>query len=128
MRNISLEKTQNKLVATVSRENAIAYLGEAGESSKNTAEKIETVLKELDEKYQKGTLTPNEKELGNTILTMSNDTFKTSTEIISGEIYASAQALNFIQSQNINTGISNHLATLKDFYESDFNWQGWASF
>ena len=53
MRNISLEKTQNKLVATVSRENAIAYLGEAGESSKNTAEKIETVLKELDEKYQK---------------------------------------------------------------------------
>ena len=128
MRNISLEKTQNKLVATVSRENAIAYLGEAGESSKNTAEKIETVLKELDEKYQKGTLTPNEKELGNTILTMSNDTFKTSTEIISGEIYASAQALNFIQSQNINTGISNHLATLKDFYESNFNWQGWASF
>lgn len=128
MRNISLEKTQNKLVATVSRENAITYLGEAGESSKNTAEKIETVLKELDEKYQQGTLTLDEKELGNTILTMSNDAFKTSTEIISGEIYASAQALNFIQSQNINTGISNHLATLKDFYENDFEWQGWASF
>ena len=128
MRTVSLEKSQDKLVASIARENAVTYLGEAGESSKNTAEKMEATLKELDEKYQKGTLTADEKELGNTILTMSNDTFKTSTEIVSGEIYASAQALNFIQAQNINTGISNHLATLKDFYESDFNWQGWASF
>lgn len=128
MRTISLEKDQDKLVASIARENAVSYLGDADENSKNTAEKMEATLKELDEKYQKGLLTDNEKELGSTILSMSNDTFKTSTEIVSGEIYASAQALNFIQAQNINTGISNHLATLKDFYESDFNWQGWASF
>ena len=99
MRTVSLEKSQDKLVASIARENAVTYLGEAGESSKNTAEKMEATLKELDEKYQKGTLTTDEKELGNTILTMSNDTFKTSTEIVSGEIYASAQALNFIQAQ-----------------------------
>lgn len=86
MRIISLEKDQDKLVASIARENAVSYLGDADETSKNTAEKMEATLKELDEKYQKGLLTTDEKELGSTILTMSNDTFKTSTEIVSGEI------------------------------------------
>lgn len=128
MRSAVVEKQGDKLVATVSRESAVNYLGEAGESSKDTAGKIENTLKELDKKYQTGTLNENDKELGTTILAMSTDEFKKSTEIVSGEIYASAQALNFLQAQNVNRGISNHLASLKSFYDSDFEWQGWASF
>lgn len=128
MRNITLTQNEDKLIASISRESAVNYLGEASLNSKETAKKIEATLKELDTKYQAGTLSKNDKELGTTILTMSSDQFKKSTEIVSGEIYASAQALNFIQAQNVNRGLSNHLASLKDFYESDYQWQGWASF
>lgn len=128
MRKVKLDKVDNKLVASISRENAVKYLGDVPESSKNSAEKIEITMKELDEKYNNGTLTEKEKEIGTTILTMSNDNLKKATEVISGEIYASAQALNFVQSQNVNRSLSNHLASLKDFYESDYEWQGWASF
>lgn len=128
MRNVALEKSGDKLVATVSRENAVTYLGEARTSSVDTAKKIENTLKELDERYENGTLDKNGEELGASILEMTTDEFKKTTEIVSGEIYASAQALNFLQAQNINRGISNHLAALKNFYESDFDWQGWVSF
>lgn len=128
MRKVDLNKENNRLVATISRENVVNYLGDAKENSIDTAKKIEATLEELDEKSISGKLTENDKELGKTIVSMSVDDVKKTTEIVSGEIYASAQALTFIQSQNINRGISNHLSTLKDFYNSDYEWQGWASF
>lgn len=128
MRDISWIKTGDKVAAHLSRENAVSYLGESGESSRETAKKMEATLEELDRKYQSNSLTEEEKKLGMSVLSMNVSDFKRSTEIVSGEIYASAQALSFIQTQNINRGISNHLASLKDFYESDSNWQGWVSF
>lgn len=128
MRTATIEKSGDKLVANISRENAVDYLGEAEKNSKDTAGKIENTLKELDRKHQSGTLDRDGEELGSSILAMSNEEFKKSTEIVSGEIYASAQALNFIQAQSVNREISNHLDSLKSFYESDFEWQGWVSF
>lgn len=128
MRKVDIDKEDNRLVATISRENVVNYLGDAKENSIDTAKKIEATLEELDEKSISGKLSENDKKLGKTIVSMSVDEVKKTTEIVSGEIYASAQALTFIQSQNINRGISNHLSTLKDFYNSDYEWQGWASF
>lgn len=128
IRKVDIDKKDNKLVARISRENVVKYLGDAKENSIDTAKKIEATLEELDEKSTSRKLTENDKELGKTIVSMSVDDIKKTTEIVSGEIYASAQALTFIQSQNINRGISNHLSTLKDFYNSDYEWQGWASF
>lgn len=128
MRKISLDRENNNLVASISRENAVEYLGNAPTNSKDTARKIEVTLKELDEKYNNGSISEDEKELGNGILSMSADKFKDATEIASGEIYASAQALSFIQAQNINKTLSNHLASLNDFYNSDYEWQGWSIF
>lgn len=128
MRKISLDRENNNLVANISRENAVEYLGNAPTNSKDTARKIEITLKKLDEKYNNGNLSEDEKELGNGILSMSADKFKNATEIASGEIYASAQALSFIQAQNINKTLSNHLASLNDFYNSDYEWQGWSIF
>ncbi|WP_304205494.1 autotransporter domain-containing protein [Fusobacterium perfoetens] len=128
MRKISLDRENNNLVASISRENAVDYLGDAPINSKDTARKIEITLKELDEKYNSGNISEEEKELGNGIISMSVNKFKNATEIVSGEIYASAQALSFVQAQNINKSLSNHLGSLKDFYNSDYEWQGWSTF
>lgn len=127
MRKVVVNKENNSLIATISRDNTLNYLGEISGNSKETAEKIELTLKELDSKYENNKISDEEKEMGASIISMSVPQLKQSTEVVSGEIYASAQALNFMQAQNVNRGISNHLATLKDFYSSDYQWQTWVS-
>ena len=127
MRKASVEKEDNKLVAKVSRLNAVDYLGEVGESSKETVKKIENRLKELDEKAELSDLTVEEIDLGKSIVNMSVSNLKSSTEIVSGEIYASAQAINLLQAQETNRILSNHLNQLEDLEGTDFRTQWWMS-
>ena len=63
-------------------------------SSFESSQYIENRLKELDEKAKLSDLTVEEIDLGKSIVNMSVSNLKSSTEIVSGEIYASAQAIN----------------------------------
>ena len=103
MRTANVAVENGKVVATLSRQNPVEYIGEeALESSKNVAENIEKVFKDLDQKIISGTATKEELAMGAIVQSMSTMGFTSATEMMSGEIYASAQALTFSQAQNIN--------------------------
>ena len=96
MRKANVEIKDGKVVATLLRENTVEYLGENTEaSSRNVAENVENVFQDLDRKVLSGTATNEELVMGATLQGMSSSSFTSATELMSGEIYASAQALTF---------------------------------
>ena len=120
MRKANVEIQDGKVVATLSRQNPVKYIGENAEAStKNVAENVENVFQDLDKKVLSGTATKEELTMGATLQSMSTMAFASATEMMSGEIYASAQALTFSQAQNINRDLSNRLVGLDDFKNSD---------
>ena len=128
MRNANVEVKDGKVVATLSRQNPSEYLGENIEaSSKNVAENVEKVFEDLDQKVMSGIATKEEVLMGAIIQSMSTMSFTSATEMMSGEIYASAQALTFSQAQNINRDLSNRLAGLDNFKNSDKDSEVWFS-
>lgn len=128
MKKVELTNNNNELVANITRENAVNYLGNSSESSLNTAKILEDALQDFDKKMEEGILSATEKSMGKSIISMSVPQLNTATEVMSGEIYASAQALTFNHSQDINRSLSHHLAGLDNFSSSDFDLQGWFSF
>ena len=128
MRKANIEVKDGKLVATMSRQNPVEYVGENAEAStKNVAGNVENVFQDLDRKIKEGTATKEELAMGTTIQNMERETFATASEMMSGEIYASAQALTFSQAQNINRDLSNRLAGLDNFKNSDKDSEVWFS-
>ena len=128
MRNANVEVKDGKVVATLSRQNPVEYIGENAEtSSKNVAENVEKVFKDLDQKVLSGTATKEELAMGATLQKMSTMGFTSATEMMSGEIYASAQALTFSQAQNVNRDLSNRLAGLDNFKNSNKDSEVWFS-
>ncbi|MDC7955785.1 autotransporter serine protease fusolisin [Fusobacterium simiae] len=128
MRTANVAVENGKVVATLSRQNPVEYIGEeALESSKNVAENIEKVFKDLDQKIISGTATKEELAMGAIVQSMSTMGFTSATEMMSGEIYASAQALTFSQAQNINRDLSNRLAGLDNFKNSNKDSEVWFS-
>ena len=128
MRKANVEVKDGKVVATLSRQNPIDYIGENTEaSSKNVAENVEKVFKDLDQKVLSGTATKEELAMGATLQKMSTMGFTSATEMMSGEIYASAQALTFSQAQNVNRDLSNRLAGLDNFKNSNKDSEVWFS-
>ena len=128
MRTANVEVKDGKVVATLSRQNPVEYIGENAEaSSKNVAENVEKVFKDLDQKVLSGTATKEELAMGATVQSMSTMGFTTATEMMSGEIYASAQALTFSQAQNVNRDLSNRLAGLDNFKNSNKDSEVWFS-
>ena len=128
MRNANVEIQNGKVVATLSRQNPVEYIGENAEtSSKNVAENVEKVFKDLDQKVLSGTATKEELAMGATLQKMSTMGFTSATEMMSGEIYASAQALTFSQAQNVNRDLSNRLAGLDNFKNSNKDSEVWFS-
>ena len=128
MRTANVEVQDGKVVATLSRQNPVEYLGANAEvSSKNVARNVENVFQDLDKKVLSGTATKEELAMGSTLQSMSTMAFTTATEMMSGEIYASAQALTFSQAQNINRDLSNRLVGLDDFKNSDKDSGVWFS-
>ena len=120
MKIANVEIQDGKVVATLSRQNPVKYIGENAEAStKNVAENVENVFQDLDKKVLSGTATKEELTMGATLQSMSTMAFASATEMMSGEIYASAQALTFSQAQNINRDLSNRLVGLDDFKNSD---------
>ena len=128
MRTANVEVQDGKVVATLSRQNPVEYIGENVEaSSKNVAENVEKVFKDLDKKVLSGTATKEELAMGATLQKMSTMGFTSATEMMSGEIYASAQALTFSQAQNVNRDLSNRLAGLDNFKNSNKDSEVWFS-
>lgn len=128
MRTANVEVKDGKVVATLSRQNPSEYLGENAEaSSKNVAENVEKVFEDLDQKVMSGTATKEEVLMGATVQSMTTMGFVSATEMMSGEVYASAQALTFSQAQNVNRDLSNRLAGLDNFKNSNKDSEVWFS-
>ncbi|QQB74064.1 autotransporter serine protease fusolisin [Fusobacterium canifelinum] len=128
MRTANVEVEDGKVVATLSRQNPVEYIGENAEaSSKNVAENVEKVFQDLDQKVLSGTATKEELTMGSTLQNMTTTGFVSATEMMSGEVYASAQALTFSQAQNVNRDLSNRLAGLDNFKNSNKDSEVWFS-
>ena len=128
MRTASAEVKDGQIVATLSRQNVVDYVGEeASASSKNVAENVEKVFEDLDNKIEKGIATEREVLAARTLQTMASSTFTSATEIMSGEIYASAQALTLSQAQDVNRDLSNRFSRIDNLKNSKDDTEVWFS-
>ena len=90
MRTANVEVKDGKVVATMSRQNTIEYIGkESLVLIKNVATSIENILQDLDKKVKDGTVTKEELTMGAIVQSMPTMSF-TLTKIMSEEICASA--------------------------------------
>lgn len=108
------------ITVTLERKNLKDYVKTEDKSSLNTLENIEGVLAELDSKLETGTLSESDKLRGKTLETMSAGAIEDASKFISGEVYASTQALTFAQSRDINRTLSNRMLT-----SDGEGWQSW---
>jgi len=114
--NGKVENTENSIKATISRKNVEDYvnnLSDSDEMQKNTARNVEVSFKELDKKIEEGNADVSKFALSAAKLQKNSLSPISSTlDSLSGQIYASAQALTFQQSQTVNKDLSNRLVML----------------
>ena len=128
MKVASAELENNKVSVNISRQNVVDYVGEeASASSKNVAENVEKVFEDLDQKIEKGIATEREILAAGTLQTMTTSTFTSATEVMSGEIYASAQALTLSQAQDVNRDLSNRFSRIDNLKDSKDDTEVWFS-
>ena len=128
MKVASAEVDNNKISVNVSRQNVVDYVGEdASASTKNVAENVEKVFEDLDNKIEKGIATEKEVLAARTLQTMSVSMFASATEVMSGEIYASAQALTLSQAQDVNRDLSNRFSRIDNLKNSKDDTEVWFS-
>ena len=128
MRTASAEIKDGKIVASLSRQNVVDYVGEdASASTKNVAGNVEKVFEDLDNKIEKGIATEKEVLAAGTLQTMASSTFTSATEVMSGEIYASAQALTLSQAQDVNKDLSNRFSRIDNLKNSKDDTEVWFS-
>ena len=114
--NGKVENKENLVEATISRKNVEDYvnnLSNSDEMQKNAAKNLEISFKELDKKIEEGNTDISKFALSAAKLQKSSLSSNSSIlDSLSGQIYASAQALTFQQSQTINKDLSNRLVML----------------
>ena len=114
--NGKVENKGNLVEATISRKNVEDYvnnLSNSDETQKNTAKNVEVSFKELDKKIEEGNTDVSEFALSAAKFQKNSLSPISSTlDSLSGQIYASAQALTFQQSQTVNKDLSNRLVML----------------
>jgi len=114
--NGKVENTENSIKATISRKNVEDYvnnLSDSDEMQKNTAKNVEVSFKELDKKIEEGNVDVSKFALSAAKLQKNSLSSSSSAlDSLSGQIYASAQALTFQQSQTVNKDLSNRLVML----------------
>ena len=112
----NVEAAENGLNATLSRKNVEEYISELPEADamrKDVAENLEASFKKLDEEVEKGNGAIEKFALGAAqVQAMSLPTRAAVLDSLSGQIYASAQALTFQHSQTVNKDLSNRLVML----------------
>ena len=128
MKVASAEVDNNKISVNISRQNVVDYVGEdASASTKNVAGNVEKVFEDLDNKIEKGIATEKEVLAARTLQTMATSTFTSATEVMSGEIYASAQALTLSQAQDVNRDLSNRFSRIDNLKNSKDDTEVWFS-
>lgn len=114
--NGKVENKGNLVEATISRKNVEDYvnnLSNSDETQKNTAKNVEVSFKELDKKIEEGNADISKFALSAAKLQKNSLSSSSSAlDSLSGQIYASAQALAFHQSQTVNKDLSNRLVML----------------
>ena len=114
--NGKVENDGNSIKATVNRKNVEEYvnnLNNSDEMQKDTAKNVEDSFKELDKKIEEGNTDVSKFALSAAKLQKNSLSLTSSTlDSLSGQIYASAQALTFQQSQTVNKDLSNRLVML----------------
>ena len=112
----NVEAAENGLNTTLSRKNVEEYISELPEADamrKDVAENLEASFKKLDEEVEKGNGAIEKFALGAAqVQAMSLPTRAAVLDSLSGQIYASAQALTFQHSQTVNKDLSNRLVML----------------
>ncbi len=112
----SVKSDDKKINVTVSRKNVEEYISELPEADamrRDVAENLEASFKKLDEEVEKGNGAIEKFAMGAAqVQAMSLPTRATVLDSLSGQIYASAQALTFQHSQTVNKDLSNRLVML----------------
>ena len=112
----NVEAAENGLNATLSRKNVEEYISELPEADamrRDVAENLEASFKKLDEEVEKGNGAIEKFAMGAAqVQAMSLPTRAAVLDSLSGQIYASAQALTFQHSQTVNKDLSNRLVML----------------
>ena len=132
MLNAKINQNENTVSANVSRKNVLDYvekISESDEMQKNTAQNLETAFQKLDQNIENGTagnVAQFERKAANLqALTSSNRAAV--LDSLSGQIYASAQALTFQHSQTVNKDLSNRLVMLGTLDNVGDNFGLWIS-
>lgn len=110
---------------TVSRKDVIEYARSKNfsEQEVNTAEQIERTLENVDNLYSKNLANIQTLSNGAQLQLLNSTTLDT----MSGQIYGSAQALTFEQSEIINRNLSNRMAVLSRSLENNSKYGFWFS-
>ena len=132
MLNAKINQNENAVSAKVSRKNVLDYvekIAESDEMQKNTAENLETAFQKLDQNIENGTagnVAQFERKAAKLqALTSSNRAAV--LDSLSGQIYASAQALTFQHSQTVNKDLSNRLVMMGTLDNVGDNFGLWIS-
>ena len=115
--NGAVETADNKVNVKLNRKNVVDYvekIAESDEMQKNTAQNLETAFQDLDKNIENGTagnISKFEKKAAK-LQALDPSNRAAILDSLSGQIYASAQALTFQHSQTVNKDLSNRLVML----------------
>lgn len=115
--NADITNSSDSINATLSRKNVADYVSnsELSDSMRNNvAQNIETAFTSLDNQLESGTAgdVASFTKSASQLQTLALPTASAVLDSLSGQIYASAQALTFQHSQTINKDLSNRLTML----------------
>ena len=116
----------------LSRKNVLDYvekIAESDEMQKNTAQNLETAFQSLDKNIENGTagnVAQFERKAA-TLQALTSSNRAAVLDSLSGQIYASAQALTFQHSQTVNKDLSNRLVMLGTLDNVGDNFGLWIS-
>ena len=119
---VNKSKTRN-LSANASRTDTVKYAKtlNADTEQLNTAKQIETALENIDIDYEAGKTEAG--KFGAKLQALNTATL----DSMSGQIYASAQALTFEQSETINRNLSNRMSMLSESLKNDKTFGFWTA-
>ena len=130
--NGAVETSDNKINVKLSRKNMVEYvekIAESDEMQKNTAQNLETAFQNLDENIENGTagnVAQFERKAAK-LQSLNHSNRAAVLDSLSGQIYASAQALTFQHSQTVNKDLSNRLVMLGTLDNPGDNFGLWIS-
>ena len=129
--NANINQNENSISTKLNRKNVLEYAKEtkADEMQQNTAQNIESAFQKLDEEIENGkagNLSTFEKKAA-TLQALDLTNRAAILDSLSGQIYASAQALTFQHSQTVNKDLSNRLVMLGTLDNVGDNFGLWVS-